>query len=545
VALISISSPRFSGDGNKLAFSAIDSKGYSDLFVLNIDNGQLNRITNDYYDDKDPVFGKDDKNIVFTSDRTDGRFRQKYNLFNYDFSSQKINYLTYVNANLQTPRFSPDFNQLFFNCDYNGTFNIWKLIKDSNNEPKGIKQYSKFLTSVFDFTFVNDSVIVTSSFEKFSFQFYELNLRRILDSNNLFVLNKFNLADNKWLAKKIIVKSKKNKLKYKRKYSLDYAVGQVLTAPTYGTSGGALLSISDLMGDDSYQFLFYNTAELQSEFLKNINVAISRISYDKRTNYAYGIFHFSGQRYDIRESDQFFFKRIFGGYFSLIYPFSSFNRIEATISLANSDRDVFSKLTGRKAILLSNVISYVHDNSLWGPTGPLDGSRFRLLLGYSSDIKFSNVNNYTFVADYRRYFRLGLRTSFATRASIFVNEGKEARRFIAGGSWDLRGWPRWSIRGQKLWLSSLEFRFPLFDRIYIKFPFFGLQFAGIRGALFFDAGGAWDRKYTETLGSLGGGLRINLFRVITLRYDIGKKIENNFTQFQPKLFYQFFFGWDF
>ena len=114
-----------------------------------------------------------------------------------------------------------------------------------------------------------------------------------------------------------------------------------------------------------------------------------------------------------------------------------------------------------------------------------------------------------------------------------------------GGSWDLRGWPRWSIRGEKLWISSMEFRFPLIDQLSIKFPFFGLGFFGIRGAAFFDAGGAWDTKYNSTLGSIGGGLRMNLFGAIVFRYDIGKKIENNFKQFQPKLFYQFFFGWDF
>ena len=543
--LISLSSPHFSADGNQLVFNAIDRKGFSDLFILNIENGQLNRLTNDYYNDKDPIFGKDDRTVVFSSDRTDGKYKLKYNLFKYDLSTHKINYLTYVNANIETPRFSPDYSELFFNCDYDGTFNIWKLIKDADGEPRGIKQYSKFLTSVFDFTFVNDSLVITSSFEKFSFQFYELNLNSLPDINSVFVPNEFNSAIDKWLAKKLFVKSKREKLKYKRKYSLDYAVGQVITDPIYGTRGGAVLSLSDLMGDDRYQFLIYNTAEVQSEFLRNFNIAISRLNFGKRTNFGYGVFHFSGQRYDIRESDQFFFERIFGGFFSLIYPFSSFDRIEATVSLANSDRDVVTKLVGRKAILLSNFISYVHDNSLWGPTGPLDGSRLRVLMGYTTDVKFSNVNYYTFVADYRKYFRLGLRTSLATRTSIFINDGKEARRFIAGGSWDLRGWRRWSIRGEKLWLSSIELRFPLLDRIYVKFPFFGLQFAGIRGALFFDAGGAWDRKYTETLGSLGGGLRINLFRVITLRYDIGKKIEKNFTQFQPKLFYQFFFGWDF
>jgi hemolysin activation/secretion protein len=114
-----------------------------------------------------------------------------------------------------------------------------------------------------------------------------------------------------------------------------------------------------------------------------------------------------------------------------------------------------------------------------------------------------------------------------------------------GGSWDLRGWPRWSIRGEKLWLTSHELRFPFVDQIALQFPFGGLSFFSIRGALFADAGAAWDKLYTETLGSVGGGLRINLGGFLVLRYDVGKRIENNFTQFQNGLFYQFFFGWDF
>ena len=96
-----------------------------------------------------------------------------------------------------------------------------------------------------------------------------------------------------------------------------------------------------------------------------------------------------------------------------------------------------------------------------------------------------------------------------------------------------------------MWLSSVEYRFPLIDQISIRLPFFGLGFANIRGAAFFDAGSAWDSDYKETLGSVGVGFRLNLFNVITLRYDVGKKIEDNFSRFQSKLFYQFFFGWDF
>jgi outer membrane protein assembly factor BamA len=185
------------------------------------------------------------------------------------------------------------------------------------------------------------------------------------------------------------------------------------------------------------------------------------------------------------------------------------------------------------------------DNSIWGPTGPIDGIRALVLLGYTSDIKYSNVNYFSVIADYRYYYRFGLTTVLAFRAAAFYNQGKEARRYFIGGSWDLRGWPRFGIRGEKIWLTSLEFRFPIIEQIAIRFPFLSLGFWGIRGAVFYDMGSAWNDEYTSTLGSVGFGFRMNLFGVLTLRYDIGKKIEDNFSRFQDGLFYQFFFGWDF
>jgi hemolysin activation/secretion protein len=66
-----------------------------------------------------------------------------------------------------------------------------------------------------------------------------------------------------------------------------------------------------------------------------------------------------------------------------------------------------------------------------------------------------------------------------------------------------------------------------------------------RGALFVDAGGAWDNQYMETLGSIGGGIRFNLAGALVLRFDVGKRIEGNFNRLQSGIFQQFFFGWDF
>jgi outer membrane protein assembly factor BamA len=313
----------------------------------------------------------------------------------------------------------------------------------------------------------------------------------------------------------------------------------------FGTAGGGFIALSDLLGNEQYYFLIYNTAQSSSELLSSFNVAISRISLQQRTNFAYGVYRFAGRRYDLTDPDEFFFERSFGGYFALSYPFSKFKRLDLSSSLTNSDKEVIEGIEGRRALLLSNSLSFTHDNSLWGPSGPIDGSRFNITLAYTSDIEYSHANYYSIIFDYRWYVRLGLRSAYASRYWLFYNDGEEARRFFMGGSWDLRGYPRWSLRGKKLWLTSHELRFPFLDQLRFGFPFGGVSFVGIRGALFFDAGSTWDNTYIETLGSLGFGLRLNLGGYLVLRYDFGKRIEDNFHTLQRGIFNQFFFGFDF
>jgi len=539
--LVNLTSPKFSPDRDKIVFQAVDQKGFSDIFIVDIESGLLTRLTNDYYDDRDPSFGINKNQILFSSDRTSGEFEKKYNIFNYDLISNKIEYVTYLNSNNSSPVMSPGKKKIFFTSDADGVRNIWSIdIADRGS----VKKVTHFITSAFYPSFMNDSTIIFSGFEKFSFNIYKLDVNKSLE-DTIEIAMQFPLSAEKWNAVMVSGDTNREKLKYENEYTLDYAQSQVSTDPIFGTRGGAILSLSDLLGNDNYFFLIYNTADVQSDFLKSFNIAIQRVNLSERTNYGYGVFHFSGRRYDIRDSDEFFFERSYGGFFALHFPLSKFQRIETGVTIANSDKQVISGVIERKALLISNSLSYVIDNSLWGWTGPLDGLRGRLLLGYTSDVKFSNANYFTVIADYRYYFRLGLRSAIAFRSALFYNEGKEARRYFMGGSWDLRGWRRWSIRGEKLWLSSVEVRFPLVDQLYIRFPFFGLGFVGFRGALFFDAGGAWDDEYKQTLGSFGGGLRLNLFGAFVLRYDIGKKIEDDFTKIQDGLFYQFFFGWDF
>jgi len=551
--LVVIGSPSWSPDGKRIVFSSIDKSGSNDLYIWDKEAGQLTRLTNDIYDDRDPAWSPRGDNIVFSSDRTPEGKRGVYNLFIYDLKTGDIRYLTYGSDSYYSPQWSADGAALLLASDRGGARNVWMMKFDtSQHAAREMRRLTHFTTAAFDPTWA-DSTLVFVAFEKFSFQIRAIdNVYAAFDSSTDIVPLHFAVIDQPWQSLSIAGSSEAKTLRYTGEYSLDFAQSQIATDPVFGTQGGAFLALSDLLGNEQYYFLLYNTAQATSELLSSFNIAVSRISLQQRTNFAYGLYRFSGRRYDIGP-DEFFFERVFGGYFTLSYPLSKFRRISVVTSLSNSKKDFTDDQSGeetnfdraRRALLLSNSLSFTQDNSLWGPSGPLDGGRFNLTLAYTTDIQYSNVSYYSLIFDYRRYVRLAQRSAYAMRFWLFYNDGKESRRFVMGGSWDLRGVTRWSLHGKKLWLTSHELRFPLIDQLGIRFPFGGISFVGFRGALFFDAGTAWDDTYHQTLGSIGGGVRLNLGGALVLRYDMGKTIENNFTRFGAGVFHQFFFGWDF
>jgi len=126
--------------------------------------------------------------------------------------------------------------------------------------------------------------------------------------------------------------------------------------------------------------------------------------------------------------------------------------------------------------------------------------------------------------------------------------------YFMGGSWDFRLYPRWSIWGHKLFLVSQELRVPVIDQLAVSFPFGGLGFRSIKGALFADFGNAWDDKLQTVLGSYGFSFRINIGGFLVLRYDIGHRfavdgVNSRFRNAEfhssSRWFKEFFFGWDF
>ncbi len=542
--LVGILSPAWSPDGTKITFTGLSFNGYKDIFIFDVQTESLTKLTNDAYDDNDPSWSPDGNFIVFSSDRTELGKQWAYNLFLMNVNDGEISYLTYGKQKDAAPVFSPDGNYIAFTSDRDLSLNIYLLKLGNQYNPEKSYRITSFANATFDPEWTPEGGLLFGVFENRRFQIRYLDdVAQYTQEAQTYQITNIKKNSEPWQFENLDQDKTIEKLEYSKSFDLDVVQSQVSNDPIFGTIGGAQVAFTDILGNDQYHLLIYNNARTSAEFLKSFSLAVTRVSLEKRMNYAYGLFRYVGRNFNY--DDLFFYEDRIGGFLALSYPVSKFFRLQYSSSYSYSDKEFLGRR--RLAYLTSNFISIVKDNSLWVSSGPIDGERYKITIGNTFDIKFSNVNYFTIMFDYRKYFRLGLRSAYAVRFLYLQNSGKEARRFYLGGSWDLRGYPLWSIRGKQAVFTSHEIRFPFIDLLGIRFPFGSIGFPSIRGALFFDAGNAWDTpwdyKRKGLLGSFGVGFRMRFIGYLVFRLDFGKR--TNFKQISDDIFTQFFFGWDF
>ena len=84
----SITNPRYSPDGRKIAFDMEGSDGNRDIYVVGADGTNLTRLTTDPYVDRQPTWSPDGKRIAFVSWRSAGV--SKLYIMNFDGSGQQV-----------------------------------------------------------------------------------------------------------------------------------------------------------------------------------------------------------------------------------------------------------------------------------------------------------------------------------------------------------------------------------------------------------------------------------------------------------------------
>jgi dipeptidyl aminopeptidase/acylaminoacyl peptidase len=541
--LVSLFSPSWSRGGDRIALCGADRQGHVDLYLVDVQSGELRQLTADLYDDRDPSWSADDRHLVFSSDRSPNGQEGYHNLYLYRVQDGKLEQLTEGAHNDYAPSWAPTGDDIVFSSDRGGVYNLYIL--QAGHENRRLHQLTSMLTGAFDPDWsVDGRQIVFSAYEDRRFQIYRLNAP---DSLGPGVLAATTGEEEPWRPMKLAAPQAPSAARYRKKLSLDIAQSAVSYDPVFGVGGGLQVALTDMLGDHQYYFLVNNTASDRRDFLSSFNFGFSYFNLSQRTNLGGGAFHFVDDYFD--DYRGWYFERQYGGFMAISHPFSKFDRVELSTFLKHSDKENYDTGKSRSVILSSTYLSFIKDTSLWGPVGPVDGVRTNLSVGITWAPWSGRVFSRTIRGDFRQYFRISRRICHALRLVGRYSQGLEPQIFYMGGSWDMRGYSRRHFMGRKLILVNNELRLPVIDNLLVGFPFGNMELRAIRGALFLDVGNAWDenlglaKELSQVHGSFGLGLRARVGYFTVLRLDFAKTTD--FKTIFPETKVQFFFGWSY
>lgn len=139
------------------------------------------------------------------------------------------------------------------------------------------------------------------------------------------------------------------------------------------------------------------------------------------------------------------------------HPLSTFRRVEVAVAAGHEDRDLLrvgvgpdgrafrTRSPGEGAGYLQGSLAWVHDDTRWGWSGPVGGSRARVeFLRSGLGIRYDQWRG-----DLRGYARVGQGPVVAGRLHGVVRQGPDAdlRTAYWGGPWGIRGWSGGSFGG--------------------------------------------------------------------------------------------------
>jgi outer membrane protein assembly factor BamA len=326
---------------------------------------------------------------------------------------------------------------------------------------------------------------------------------------------------------------------YRKRFSLDLAQGGGAVGGGANVEGAQAL-FSDVLGDHLFLFEVFSAAQGGGDLFDSFGGEITYLNLKQRLNWGGSVYRLKANYTTIgtlNSPPELFRIDRWGASGLLSYPFSKFRRLEGRLAVESNDIRGFGLsfeggAVDRDAPVGIASLSYIKDNTLWLPTGPIDGERYNVTVGGTGNLADAEGESWFATLDYRRYFRLGLQSAYAVRGQALYSNGLVPTRWVLGGSNTLRGYPRYGLRGARYLLLNQEVRFPLLAGIALRTPLVGtIAFPGIQGALFLDLGNAWEEVEEERfgfpgiLGSYGLGLRMSLGGPLVLRLDFARIFE--------------------
>jgi WD40 repeat protein len=471
--------PTWSPDGRYLAFSALVG-GLSDLYVYDLRDSTLRRLTNDAYADLQPAWSPDGRYIAWVTDRystnLDTLSYGDYRLGLFDMQADTAIALPAFGHGKQiNPQWSPDGKHLYFISDQNGISNVYRLDVSAGRPAERITQVTNLYAGAAGVTELSPALSVAARSGDLAFSVYAGDGYSIYVANDPAVLAgqpvlaRLAAADPAMLPPQArqsqLLALKQNSAyglpadtsglrqqPYHARFGLDY-IGQpslVVGADRFGTyiGGGASLFWSDMLGGHTLA-----TALQVQGGLRDVSALLGYSNTYHRLNwgvtlqqvpYLTGAVGFADttvggvpvlieQTLLFRETDR-------QASLAFAYPFSRVRRVEGQIGYENigygieqENRyidpegnvigDVKTNLPSPSALNLGQAsAALVYDNSIVGFTGPILGQRYRLELGATQ----GDLGFLTLLGDYRRYWMPARPFTLAARVVHFGRYGGAA-----------------------------------------------------------------------------------------------------------------------
>jgi hypothetical protein len=551
--LVSILSPMWMPDGRSIVFSGLSESGISDLYRVWLPKGTLERLTHDRYQDLDPSPTPDGSRLVFASDRTAGGLDGAVNLFLLNLGDGNVTQLTHGQWVDEGPSWGPD-HRIYFTSDRDGVLNVFSV--DTLGE--GRRETSAW-SGAFDAVPLPDGKgLLVGGFRDFNWNLYRYPIDSAARRDRFGPVPGDPAGQWTWALRSRTPLGAATGEPYRRRLTLDVAAGDAVFIPGYGGAQGISFVMSDVLGDN---LLFGSIGSFQGRrlgsLLANISASAIYVNRERRLNWGLGAFRTKSRNF---EGDLVvaYEEAAVGAIGLLRYPLSRFTRIEGTAVVEHSDRVDFTLPVDeprRIGWIASHYVSFVNDNALWIPSGPIDGRRLSFTAGMSSDFTNSRFDSYVLSGDWRRYFRLGARSTYAVRAYGFYSGGDRPRRTNIGGTLGLRGYPEFGyIVGTRAYMLNQELRFPVLTHLNLGTPLGDLAIPEIQAGLFADLGKALMHEDSgrALLGSYGVSFRLALAPLAVLRLDVGRRFsDGRFQDYsldrdqRDQSFVHFFFGYNY
>jgi Tol biopolymer transport system component len=316
---------------------------------------------------------------------------------------------------------------------------------------------------------------------------------------------------------------------YRLKWAPDFIGAAPFFASNVGFAGSAQIAISDILSNH----VIHIGASVYGS-LSDADLFLGYTNLKHRTNWGVSAFQFRNDFGIFAAQDRIGYQsQIYRGVQGIVSrPFSKFSRIELAGYGVAVSRSVFEQshvAFGAPQQIDADMLYYagpeialVTDNVVYSYYGPVYGRRARI----STAQAFGDVQYNTTIGDYRQYFPLGSSAVFALRLLGGVSRGNTPQIFRIGGPETIRGLSYGQLEGNHIGIFNAELRFPLVETLRLGWPL-RVGLGGIGGVLFFDAGGAWwenarfikNGRFDDLTGGYGFGFRLGL-GYFALKYDV-------------------------